>query len=68
MLNTVASHSCAFCSLLSKVQNVEVSDTTGDDQSFAVCNKNYYFNIVSIAFNSLSVKARLFKASILLSN
>jgi len=30
----VASHSCTCCSLLNKVQNVEVSDTTGDERKY----------------------------------
>ena len=30
----VASHTCTLCSLLSNVQNVQVSDTTGDAMKY----------------------------------
>ena len=36
-LNIVASHSCTLCSLLNKVLNAQVSDTTGD----AMKNKSW---------------------------
>jgi len=32
LLGILASHSCTVCSLLNKVLNLEVSDTTGNDQ------------------------------------